>query len=219
MRDFIFDRVDYAILTIFCNLDRIQFPLDPKMAISLYPNCRAMSYYDLAQISSTSLHDVIAACKSYTGCTQYDSSRDRYLILANQSSRFTSSYNRIRWTFAHEFGHVICGHFDEICDASNEKRLSSYFDRHELEEEADFFAASLLSPFPTFSLFKIHTIEDIERVYGLSRQAAEYRFSEYKRYLNGEKEKYHYHDSMKKILLMKCVYRPSMAKGYRQFSS
>lgn len=219
MRDFIFDRVDYAILTIFCNLDRIQFPLDPKIAISLCPNCRAMSYYDLAQISSTSLHDVIAACKSYTGCTQYDSSRDRYLILANQSSRFTSSYNRIRWTFAHEFGHVICGHFDEICAASNGECLSSYFNSRELEEEADFFAASLLSPFPSFFLFKIQTIEDVEHIYGLSRQAAEYRFSEYKRYLNGEKEKYNYHDSMRKIFLTKGVYRPSIANGYCQFSS
>lgn len=58
------------------------------------------------------------------------------------------SKNRIRFTIAHEIGHVILGHLDDF-DLSILRREEGYSKQYKvLEDEANNFARNILTPFP-----------------------------------------------------------------------
>ena len=91
-------------------LPQITFPLDVQEVIKLIPNCRYMSYQKFAKINNCSINDVIQMCESKSGCTHYDISQDRYLILCNQSTQDNNNFGRQLWTCSHEIGHILCKH-------------------------------------------------------------------------------------------------------------
>ena len=75
---------------------------------------------------------------------------------------------RRKWTAAHEIGHVLCGHI------IGERFRPTY----EQEQEADRFAAALLAPLTVLHFCGVSSAAEIERLCGISRQAAELRFRE-----------------------------------------
>ena len=79
--------VNNEILKIFRKVDRIEFPIDVLSVISaVVPNCRCMTYQDVANVTGSSIEEVSALCESHSGCTHYDVANDRYLVMYNDSS-------------------------------------------------------------------------------------------------------------------------------------
>lgn len=75
---------------------------------------------------------------------------------------------RRRWTFAHELGHILLGHISEDGD-----KLSA-----ECEREAEIFASELLAPLDILHFCGVSSPEEIARLCGLSKQAADFRYEE-----------------------------------------
>jgi len=176
MRDNVQLQIDRTIFYLYRNFIDPVFPIEPSIVIRKIPYCRYISYDRLAYVSHTTYQDVIAACNSLDGCTQYDIKKDRYLIAINDSDKYSASKARIRWTSAHELGHVLIGHFIELLDT--DKNPS---DIKDMEEEADYFAASLLAPLPAIRFLRAKRPADIRDWFGLSQTAAEYRWTDYQR--------------------------------------
>lgn len=177
MRETIKQRLDIAVFQIYTALSLNQYPIEPKNIVRHVANCRYMSYEKLAEISGYGVEDVIRSCRSADGCTQFDRRNNRYLVLINEAGR---SDERIRWTCAHELGHIAAGHFLEPDFIEQENR------RDEREEEADYFAASFLCPFPAISRLFIQNATELADCFGLSQTAAGLRWNEYMRLSDAE---------------------------------
>lgn len=172
--------INNLVLGIYNALPTIKFPMDIKEVIKCIPNCRYMSYQKFAEISHCSLEDVIRICESKSGCTHYDILNDRYLILCNQSTQHNNNLGRQRWTCSHEIGHILCKHHSiSTYEKLSENSLSPLSDNKEFEAEADYFAATLLAPFPLFDILNIQSDFDVQNVFGLSKEASAYRFDRY----------------------------------------
>lgn len=173
MRENARNMADSAVLLLYRELELTKFPICPEKLIRSVKNCAFISYEELAKAGGVSVGDVIRANRSADGCTHYDAARGRYLVAVNTSGR---SEGRIRWTEAHELGHIATGHFLEI---AKKGRLGTTED--EAEEEADYFASSLLAPFAAIRLLHAKCTEDVADFFGLSMTAAAFRWKEYLR--------------------------------------
>ena len=180
--------IENLVLQIYRKLPDISFPLNLKDVIALFPNCRIMSYQRLAEISGCSLQDVIMLCESKSGCTHYDKEHGRYLILCNWSTEGHNNIGRQRWTCAHEIGHVACCHMEPSAQKLSEHGLFEEVGGL-IEAEADYFAATLLAPFPLYQMLDIHSPADIQRVFGLSVEASNHRYDKYKQWSATGKQK------------------------------
>lgn len=175
--------INNLVLDIYKMLPKIQFPLDIKNVINYLPNCRYMSYQDFAKINRCSIEDVIQICESKSGCTHYDIMQNRYLILCNQSTQDNNNIGRQRWTCGHEIGHVACNHHAISAYEKLSENSLLQIDNAEYEMEADYFAATILAPFPLFKLFDVKSAIDIQNIFGLSTEASLYRYKQYLKWL------------------------------------
>lgn len=181
--------INNLILSIYNTLPIIQFPIDVKEVIKYIPNCRYMSYQQFAEINHCSISDVIQICESKSGCTHYDILQDRYLILCNQSTQDNNNSGRQRWTCSHEIGHILCKHHSiSAYEKLSENSLLPHTNNQCFEAEADYFAATLLAPFPLFSFFNIQSAIDIQNIFGLSCEASLYRFKQYVKWKNNHRK-------------------------------
>lgn len=175
MRDEIKLRIDSAILYLYESLFRTPvFPIDPFKVVRRLEKCRCLSYEDLSNTCGVPVTDIIRAFNSSDGSTHYDPVTDRYLMALNMSGR---SKARIRWTTAHELGHIAAGHFQELSDAGLFEASSEMLPQ--MEEEADYFAASFLAPISAMRILRVKSAADIRDWFDLSQTAAELRYAEY----------------------------------------
>lgn len=163
--------INQLVLRTYSALPRIVFPIDTSEVIKIIPNCRYMSYQEFAKINKCSVDDVISVCESASGCTNYDIANNRYLILCNQSFDNYNNSGRQRWTCGHEIGHILCGHHNMSSSANQNSP--------DFEAEANYYSATLLSPFPLFRLFNINSRSDVQNTFGLSSSASEVRYEQY----------------------------------------
>ena len=171
--------INNLVLNIYEKLPKIRFPLDIKSVINYLPNCRYMSYQDFAKINKCSIEDVIQICESKSGCTHYDVLQDRYLILCNQSTQDNNNIGRQRWTCGHEIGHIVCNHHAMSAYEKLSENSLLQTNNTEYEREADYFAATILAPFPLFKLLNIKSAIDVQNIFGLSAEASLYRYKQY----------------------------------------
>lgn len=173
--------INNLVLELYKQLPKIYFPISVKDIFQLIPNSKCMSYQKLAKLNGCSVQDVITLCQSKSGCTHYDVATNRYLVLLNLAER---SYGRQRWTAAHEIGHIMCKH--HLISAMNQIAENDFSDNNnpEFESEADYFAATLLAPFPLFKELGVKSLIDVQNIFGLSAEASLYR---YKKYLQWKK--------------------------------
>lgn len=176
--------INNKVLNIYSMLPTIKLPLDVKQIINYMPNCRYMSYQKFAKINRCSIDDVFQICESKSGCTHYDAVNDRYLILCNQSTDNNNNIGRQRWTCGHEVGHIVCNHHTISAYQNFSENGSLQNNNCEYELEADYFAATLLAPFPLFNLLKIKSNVDIQITFGLSVEASSYRYEKYLKWMN-----------------------------------
>lgn len=160
-----------------------------------------MTYEQFASINHCSINDVVDICESNSGCTHYDVLQDRYLILCNQNEA-NGNIGRKRWTFGHELGHVVCKHHAiSAYEKLSENNLISNFNP-EYESEADYFAATLLAPFPLFKILDIRSAEDVQNTFGLSCEASKYRYNQYLQWMQ-TKRKTSWENDLIRIYLQK----------------
>ena len=107
-----------------------------------------------------------------------DESEDGFtkIIEVNGVFRYCIFYNdslcdaRIRFTIAHEIGHIRLGHLDE--------NILPY---KIAEAEANYFAKYLLSPHPVSNKLQLASPAEFAETYHISNQAAEYTFTSYRK--------------------------------------
>ena len=149
---------------------------EPSRVCEVLPNCKFMSYDHFAELNECTSGIITKYCESNDGCTFYDRSNNRFLVLYNSSIKIPG---RIRWTQAHELGHIVCEHFEILksCASSECSDCNSLY--RDLEDEADYFASNFLAPFPMFKIKGVRSPEDIQFYFGLSHEASKYRYEKY----------------------------------------
>ncbi|MDD6069423.1 MAG: ImmA/IrrE family metallo-endopeptidase [Clostridiales bacterium] len=105
---------------------------------------RVKTYEAFMQESDMSLEEVILFFDSDLGACCYDSQTGRYVIFYNDSK----SEAFIRFTLAHELGHIFLGHHQKAGTAILGRSFLSKEQYEEYEKEANVFARNLLSPAP-----------------------------------------------------------------------
>jgi len=86
---------------------------------------------------------------------------------------------RIRWTLAHEIGHIIMGHLLEFDATALNRRGLTEKEHGVLEVEAHWFAAELLAPETIISRFNFHdNPQGISLICDISKDAAEKRLKQ-----------------------------------------
>ncbi len=176
------------ILQIYRTMDKIRFPITPRSLIAQVPNCRVMSYQKFAEINNCKLDDVIQICESKTGCTHYDTTKNRYLILLNESSSGNNVPGRKIWTEGHEYGHVKLGHLPIAAVPQLAENGFNNLSMDEFEAEADYFASMLLCPMPICQLLNISSPQDIHNIFGLSYEASDIRYNAYEKWLRSHRK-------------------------------
>lgn len=176
------------VLQIYKTMEHIAFPIDPCNIISTYENCRSMTYGQFAEINRCPIRDVILLSESKSGCTHYDVTNDRYLILWNEDNSDNNVPGRKRWTKAHELGHVVLKHLPPLAEPHLEENGFNNLTAPELEIEADQFSATLLCPIPLFDLLHISSPADIQTVFGLSTEASNNRWQEFQQWKKHHKK-------------------------------
>ena len=170
MREQVKNRIDDVVGMIYADGIVTSFPTSSMLLLPYMTNCRYKTYRDMAERHGVSVQDIARYLESRDGCTIYQESRDRYLIAVNADQLFA----RLRWTAAHEFGHILAGHFLDL-------GVSKLPKTQVLEEEADYFAASFLAPLAMIRELRVSNPRELQERFGLSRTAAVWRWEEYQR--------------------------------------
>ena len=90
---------------------------------------------------------------------------DEYLIIYNEDH----VPGRIRWTIAHEIGHIALGHLRGVSAVTDE------------EAEANYFARELLTPLAVLDELGVRSVAEIAEVCDISSWAAEIRAGDFQR--------------------------------------
>jgi len=167
-----------------------QFPFDTIAAILTLSDCRIYSYQEFAKYCRVSVKKLIRLFGSKDGCTHKVG--DGFIIMFNDC--WSISRKRKMFTLAHELGHILLAHLTilEKYKISPTDRINKYF-----ENEADYFAISLLAPAPILNRVKPKSIWAVQKGFGLSREDAEMAFDNYVYY-----DKYHnieWHNEMLRL--------------------
>ena len=95
------------------------------------------------------------------------------IIVVNQNCKRIS---RLRFTVAHELGHIILGHVGKYALVNREPSQND----NPIEQEANIFASRLLAPACVLWGCKVKSAEDIMKLCDLSYQAADFRMERMK---------------------------------------
>lgn len=102
-----------------------------------------------------------------SGCCMIDKA-GKWVIVFDDTERT----GRVRFTVAHELGHILLGHELEA-GFGHYRKISE--GKTATETQADEFAARLLAPACVLNALNAFNSDDIARLCGISRKAAEYR--------------------------------------------
>lgn len=133
------------------------YPVNVLNIINQIPCCKIFSFFEFSKLNNAKISDIFSMCQSQTGCTFYHKTAKKYLILYNDDL----TPGRIRWTLAHELGHILLRHF-----------LSEGITEFQKEKEADLYAQQLLAPFEYFQIYNITNPISLMNFFGLSHEAA-----------------------------------------------
>lgn len=110
-----------------------RLPVKPEEIIPTVSNCVLVPYADVARVVNVSRDDLLImfdpAKDAVTYVLNLSNGNHYYVVAYNQRKPF----DRMRFTLAHELGHILCGHI-----GIKEETVR--------EEEADHFARHLLAP-------------------------------------------------------------------------
>lgn len=173
--------VQRKVLELYQDMDSVSYPIQPELLLQCIPkSCRILSYQEMAEVTGCTVQRRCRSMQKQFWSDALRSRYNRYLILYNAEM----NAGRIRWTLAHEIGHIYIGHLEVIEGAEiayNEQR--GFYDQ--FESEADYFAWNLLAPLPILREMGIRSASEIKATYGLSNQAAALQFDRYTKWCRG----------------------------------
>lgn len=147
------------IIDAFDNSNVYSFPLDCQTLISE----QGYRIYTYQQLESKS-PELQEMCSIYSE----DSFRDGFSKIVAYNDKLPEC--RIRFSLAHELGHIILQH---------EKPTQT------AEKEANFFASNLLAPRMAIHYAGCKNETDVAKVFAISQEAARYAFDDYRRWHRG----------------------------------
>lgn len=133
-------------------------PVDPKKLYKTF-NWALLTYNEAQFVLGKEEIDRLRKKKIEASTTAHPLKSGVYVTIYDE----TIYQQRIRFTLAHEIGHIILDHF------------SSNKEWHAFESEAHFFAAELLAPLPILEELPIQNEYDIMNICDLSYEAAKNR--------------------------------------------
>lgn len=144
-------------------------PIDVKALIKATGKCILKSYSKKIQSSNKPLKEIIDELGTEDGITVLNPKTNKYIIIINDLIHYK---RRITWTLAHELGHVVLNHLIDF-DKTSLRRSGLTNDEYRiLDDEADAFAAELLSPVIVMVLADWTTKSDLYNKCLLSDKAA-----------------------------------------------
>ena len=146
-----------------------ELPIDPFKLIEAFDNdCYICSWSELKH--STGENDPFdLKINKAEAKTQVIRGSNDYMIVYDDSY----SDERIRWTIAHEIGHILLGHLI-FYDATALNRGGLSLEEYGvLEVEAHWFAGILLSPHAVLNLYGIKESQNIAFLCNISKQSAD----------------------------------------------
>lgn len=174
----------YQALKLFQSIpaDLLRFPLDVKSVIKTIDCCKISSYKAFACRFGISVEDVIALCSSKSGCTHYEISSKKYLVLYNDSCADYNVDGRQLWTLAHELAHIVLKHLLLKPESSAAENSFGVKVNPVVESEADYFASQILAPYALFGPLNITSSIDVEYMFGLSTLASSNQYRSYRKW-------------------------------------
>lgn len=157
-----------------------------KLPIKLTDICKA---YGIKLIKNADIDILREYEDGLSVCINSKCHIDWYIVY-----RETLPRGRIRFTIAHEIGHILLGHLSEAQTRSKVKSSNKPIQ----ETEADMFAARLLMPACVLHEIGVTKPEDITRVCDVSNKAAIIRAERIKQ-LN-ERDAFYKHNLEKKLV-------------------
>ena len=132
---------DYSTATnkayeILSKVDPFNLETDINKILSLFPNIAIHTYTEIANRFFESFYDYLGTVSSEYGYTIYNPYIGKAEIFYND----TKDYRTIKFTLAHELGHIVLGHTEDN-DIS--------------QKEASCFARNLLCPVPIIDIFDV----------------------------------------------------------------
>lgn len=148
------------------------FPIDVRALIKTIDGTCIKKYSTRASRENITIQQYSAAYGTEEGFTLYSPHSNRYTVVYNDTCK---SIGRVRWTLAHELGHMVLNHHKDF-DQTRLTRNGLTNDEYQvLDKEADAFAAELLAPTILAAISGWTSITDLMRHNGLSKQAASNR--------------------------------------------
>ena len=163
-------RYEFARMRAYCLLcqqEVSQLPVNPWAIAAGFPSIHVCRWTELQE--NCHVHDPLNIDVEGADAKTELRGASEYLIVYDDR---VPNYRRIRWTMAHEIGHIVLGHLVILgTTARGSFREKEY---KVLEREADWFAAHLLAPMTILNrINSLKTAEDFMRVCELSGEAAE----------------------------------------------
>lgn len=159
-------------------------------------NCKLVPYSKHMKKFKLSYEEMVLFAGSYDACTDYHTTKDRYIIFYNDIDETRLKSNRYRWNIAHELGHVCLKHLITYDQTKVYRSTLSKKVYDELEMEADCFAAYFLVPHVGLYVSHIITQNELKSICKISAAAAITRYSDYIAWYkqNNKPSKWDYHD-------------------------
>ena len=163
---------------LLSELDICEFPVDPRKIIDYFPSWHLKGWLELCV--NTDEEDPLNIAKEQAEAkTVMLRGSDEYLIVYDDR---VDNIQRIRWTLAHEIGHIVMGHLVQFEATALNRRGLTREDYGVLEVEAHCFASDLLAPKTIIRRFDFQNDpQGIALVCDISKDAAERRLKELKR--------------------------------------
>lgn len=133
------------------------------------------------ELTEEEVYDLLT---SKDGCSVC--SKGRYVIYYNDLDRFP--HGIIRWTIAHELGHILCEHFNNHKTRVSQRDFLSDEEYEIMEKEADYFAAMLLAHPKILIDIDVKNAYEIQTFCNLSKEASQNTFKNLKDW-----KKYNFH--------------------------
>ena len=150
------------------------FPININNIICSLKNykIKILSYSTVMKKYKLTEEEVLDMLTSKDGCSV--SWKNRYVIYYNDLGRLPES--RMRWTIAHELGHILCGHFESNKTKASQDGLLSDEEYRVMEKEANYFAAMLLAHPKILIAIDVKTAYEIEVFCNISKEASKNTF-------------------------------------------
>lgn len=156
------------------------YPIDVSVIYKASP-IEVNTYQHFAAKVGLTLDKYIDVVGAKDGFSIYDKSKNKYVVAFNTQDM---TKRRIRWTLAHELGHIVLNHFDEF-EATRLSQSGLTEDEYSvLDVEANIFASELLCSPAMVGLLpeQERNVDYISRLFFISRQAAEKAIEQWSKY-------------------------------------